>query len=69
MESSHAAPKTISTYRHDIRNHISVIRLYTQLLQQRLKEAQIDDPRFEQYITTIVNRTKQLEEEFEQFTV
>jgi len=51
----------LSTYRHDLRNHLSVIHLYTELLEQHLTTLGNDDKKTRSYIVTILNRCVRME--------
>lgn len=60
--------KRLAIYRHDLRNHLSVIKLYTELLSQHLMILGEDDRKAKGYIETILRRTVELEKEFKKLS-
>lgn len=60
--------KRLAMYRHDLRNHLSVIKLYTELLSQHLMTTGEDDRKAKSYIETILRRTVDLEREFKKLS-
>lgn len=60
--------KRLAMYRHDLRNHLSVIKLYTELLSQHLQVLGADDHKTKEYIETILRRSTVLENEFKKLT-
>jgi hypothetical protein len=48
--------------RHDLKNHLSVLRLYSELLGSYLESKEVADQKTREYVATLVRRNKEMEE-------